>query len=125
MIWISRDKEGVVETKFLDVKTKHIKAKGREDKNLIIAIESLESCKIRRETLIQSCWELEENEMAHTHFDWIEYVRLKVYRGVVIKKLVDEIQTKLKPRSSQVQTWKDVETLTKVGIWTCRKLSYK
>jgi hypothetical protein len=68
MIWISRDKEGVVETKFLDVKTKHIKAKGREDKNLRIAIESLENCKIRKETLTQSCWELEENELAHIIF---------------------------------------------------------
>lgn len=98
MIWISRDKEVVVETKFLDVKTKHIKAKGREDKNLRIAIESLESCKNRKETLIQSCSELEENESAHTHFHWSEYVRLKLYRGVVIKKLVDEIQTKIKPK---------------------------
>jgi hypothetical protein len=96
MIWISRDKEGVVETKLLDVKTKHIKTKGREEKSLRIAIESLESCKIRKETLIQSCWELEEDELAHTHFHWSEYVTLKLYRGVVIKKLVDEIETKLK-----------------------------
>jgi len=125
MIWISRDKERVDETTSLDVKTNHIKAKGREDKNLRIAIESLESCKIRKETLIQSCWELEEDELARTHFHWSEYVRLKLYRGVVIKKLVDEIQTKLKPRSSQAQTWKDVETLIKVGIWTWRKLSYE
>jgi len=109
--------------KVLGCKYQSYKGKGREDKNLIIAIESLESCKIGKETLIQSCWELEENEFAHTHFHWSEYVRLKLYIGVVIKKLVDEIQTKLKPRSSQAQTWKDVETLTKVGIWTCRKLS--
>jgi hypothetical protein len=43
-------------------------------------------------------------------------VRLKLYIGVVIKKFVDKIQTKLKPRSSQAQTGKDVETITKVGI---------
>jgi hypothetical protein len=107
----------------LDVKTQHIKAKGKEDKNLWIAIESLENCKIRKETLIQSCSQLEENELAHTLFHWSEYVRLKLYIGVVINKLVDKIQTKLKPRSSQAQTWKDVETLTKVGIWTFRKLN--
>ncbi len=107
----------------MDVKTQHIKAKGKEDKNLWIAIESLENCKIRKETLIQSCSQLEENELAHTLFHWSEYVRLKLYIGVVINKLVDKIQTKLKPRSSQAQTWKDVETLTKVGIWTFRKLN--